>query len=209
MAQPSNITRSGNVEGTDARSNRWRGAGFAAVLVAAAILFGASPAAAQCGNDPGNDYLAAATPVPGCTNVPADIDCAGDVDYYSFVAPNSGLFTFLTSGSMDTVMKLYDPNGVVIEENDDGGQNHNARIDETLTVGVTYKVAVNDWGNDDIGAYQLEITGCAQSPSYIKVSGSMNFYDLCIQRVPLQATCPGYQELVWFTVPGSFEYKFG
>ncbi|RLE33517.1 MAG: hypothetical protein DRJ61_07090, partial [Acidobacteria bacterium] len=113
-----------------------------------------------CGNDPGNDNLADATPLSGCGSTPAAIDCTGDLDYYWLTAPNSGSFTFETTGSIDTELRLYDSNGDSIATDDDGGAGSNARIVYTLTSGQKYSVAVNEYNNDDTGDYTLVVSGC-------------------------------------------------
>ena len=118
-------------------------------------------AEAQCGNDPGNDSLAEATPLSGCGSTPAAIDCLGDLDYYWLNAPNSGSFTFETTGGTDTELRLYDLNGDTIDSDDDSGDGSNAKIVYTLVGGQKYSVAVNEYNYNDTGDYTLVISGCA------------------------------------------------
>ncbi|MEN8162921.1 MAG: PPC domain-containing protein [Acidobacteriota bacterium] len=113
-----------------------------------------------CGDDPGNDNLAVATALSGCGSTPAAIDCAGDLDYYWFNAPNGGSFTFETTGSTDTELRLYDSNGDAVASDDDSGADHNARIVYTLIDGQKYSIAVNEYANDGTGDYTLVISGC-------------------------------------------------
>ncbi|NOZ94990.1 MAG: hypothetical protein GXP47_09680, partial [Acidobacteria bacterium] len=114
-----------------------------------------------CGSDPGNDYLASATPLSGCGSTPAAIDCTGDLDYYWLTAPGSGSFTFETTGATDTELRLYDSNGDAIASDDDSGSGSNARIVYTLVAGQKYSVAVNEYGNDGTGDYTLVVSGCS------------------------------------------------
>ena len=116
----------------------------------------------SCGNDPGNDYLASATPLDGCGSTPAAVDCVGDVDFYWLEAPISGEFVIDTTGDTDTELRLYDHNGDVIATDNDSGQGHNARIIHTLSAGQRYSVAVNESLDDATGDYTLEIIGCDQ-----------------------------------------------
>ncbi len=114
-----------------------------------------------CGDDPGDDNLADFTNINGCGTTTAAIDCAGDLDYYGFVAATPGSYTFATTGSLDTELRFYDANGDVITTDDNSGTGNNASITWTLTNGVRYYVAVNEKGYDDTGSYNLEISGCS------------------------------------------------
>ena len=60
----------------------------ALILGIVLMVLPAVQAEAQCGSDPGNDNLAAATFLSGCGTTSAAIDCVGDLDYYWFNAPN-------------------------------------------------------------------------------------------------------------------------
>ena len=123
-----------------------------------------------------NNSEANATSWPAGCDFDITVSPAGDVDFYAFNASNSSVRASI----------IFNPAHGAIQLFLDG-----VEATQTTTLG---------------DRTQLEITGCAQSPSFIKVTGDMNFYDICIQQVPLQPTCPGYQQLTWFSGGGSFEF---
>lgn len=53
----------------------------------------------------------------------------------------------------------------------------------------------------------LTIAGCGLSPSKVRVQGDANYYSLCIQRIPLQEGCEGYQPWITFTGSGMFHFR--
>jgi len=116
---------------------------------------------AGCGADPGNDTWFTATDLNGaCGLTTAAFDCSGDLDYYRFVAPSSGDFTFETTSNLDTEIRLLEDDGEVIGYDDDGGFNQNAQLIKTLSQGTTYFVQLNEYGNDGTGPYDLTVAGC-------------------------------------------------
>ncbi len=80
----------------------------------------------------------------------------GDVDWVQFEVQNEGRYLIKTEGELDTYMELYDGNGNMIEENDDG-EDYNAMIERHLTPGKYYlKVyPYSSVGPDDI--YELSV----------------------------------------------------
>ncbi len=165
-----------------------------------------------CGNDPGNDTLADATPLSGCGTTSAAIDCAGDLDYYWLTAPNSGSFTFETTGSIDTELRLYDANGDAIASDDDSGTDHNARIVYTLTAGAKYSVAVNEYGNDGTGAYDLVISGCSSGtcgndPGNDNYQAATNLGSSC-GTTSAAIDCAGDIDFYSFTAPSTGNFTF-
>ncbi len=69
----------------------------------------------------------------------------GDEDWVSFTISSEGYYTVYTSGDLDTYMELYDGDGNLLEENDDG-DDYNATIERRFTAG-TYFVKVTPYGN--------------------------------------------------------------
>lgn len=53
----------------------------------------------------------------------------------------------------------------------------------------------------------LSITACGTSPSYVQVQGQPNFYDICVQKVPLASGCPAYVPWTTFAGSGAFDYR--
>ena len=82
------------------------------------------------------------------------IDEAGDVDWFRVGATESGTLTAYTTGSLDTVGRLYDSAGSQLTSNDDGGQGRNFRIEREVNAG-TYFVSVEAWDENAIGSYTL------------------------------------------------------
>lgn len=61
----------------------------------------------------------------------------GDEDWVQFDVQTEGRYLIKTEGELDTYMELYDGNGNMVEENDDG-EDYNAMIERNLTVGKYY-----------------------------------------------------------------------
>ncbi len=52
----------------------------------------------------------------------------------------------------------------------------------------------------------IRITGCGKSPSYVKVQGQPNFYNICVTKATLQPSCPGYIAPDTLKGSGTFTY---
>jgi len=63
---------------------------------------------------------------------------ADDVDWFRIQVPDGMTVIMETSGEHDSVMKLLDIEGNLIGEDDDGGENNNARIQRFLQQGTYY-----------------------------------------------------------------------
>jgi hypothetical protein len=63
---------------------------------------------------------------------------AGDVDWIRFALPSSKTVVIETGGNTDTIMVLIDSEGNVVAEDDDSGNDNNARIQRYLPIGVYY-----------------------------------------------------------------------
>jgi len=80
----------------------------------------------------------------------------GDTDWVQFEVENEGRYLIKTQGNLDTYIELYNGNGDLVEENDDG-DDYNAMIERFLTPG-TYYINVYPYGSsgsDDI--YELSV----------------------------------------------------
>lgn len=68
----------------------------------------------------------------------------GDVDYYSFnLAANTSLIAEIKTGSLDTVMGLFDPNGNLVTVDDDSGPGLLSKIIYPVPTGGKYTLAVS------------------------------------------------------------------
>jgi hypothetical protein len=74
----------------------------------------------------------------------ADFD---STDWFSFTISQAGTYAIGTTGGMDTVIVLYDGNGVELDSNDDGGRDMNALIESRLERG-SYYAEVTQYGSD-------------------------------------------------------------
>ena len=79
----------------------------------------------------------------------------GDEDYFLLVPVKSGRIVIETTGRTDTFMEIYDADDRddVLDENDDGGNNYNARIRYVVEQGIRYIVKVRGFGASDTGNY--------------------------------------------------------
>ena len=83
------------------------------------------------------------------------IDPAGDVDWFRFAeVTESGTLTVYTTGSLDTLGRLYDAAGNQLTDNDDGGEDTNFRIERDVDAG-TYFVSVEAFDESATGDYTL------------------------------------------------------
>ena len=61
----------------------------------------------------------------------------------------------LMSGEFDAYLKLYDPDGRILAEDDDGGGDLNARLVFTLPRDGVYRALATSYQRQGIGAYTL------------------------------------------------------
>jgi hypothetical protein len=128
-------------------------------------------------NEP-NDTVAQATVLSGCDYTGLiNIQNASDVDYYKIEALGYSVNTRIS----------FDPNEGNLDLFLDGVQATSS--------------------TDDGSTKTVEIIGCGKSPSYVKVQGQPNFYNICINRVSAQEGCPGYIDLIPFVGSGTFHFR--
>jgi len=78
----------------------------------------------------------------------------GFENYYLIVPAVSGRVTIETTGRTDTYMELYDADTrELLDQNDDGGTNYNARIRFSAAAGGRYIVMVKGYSSNTTGAY--------------------------------------------------------
>ena len=75
-------------------------------------------------------------------------------DYFLLVPSANGRVTVETTGRTDTYMELYDANTrELLDQNDDGGNNYNARIRLNALEGERYMIVVRGFSSNTSGAY--------------------------------------------------------
>lgn len=85
----------------------------------------------------------------------ASIDTGGEYVYFVFTAPASGTYTFASTGSFDTYGYLYDSMQNQISSDDDGGDNYNFLISETLSEGEMVYVKVKMYSGSATGTFNV------------------------------------------------------
>lgn len=94
----------------------------------------------------------------------AGIGQAGEQDLYHFTAANPGVYTIETRGPTDLIMSLYGPNSTttLIAEDDDSGQDRNARIVVNLSTAGKYYVQVRHYNlSSGTGDYRIMVSRTA------------------------------------------------
>ncbi|MCL2267042.1 MAG: PPC domain-containing protein, partial [Treponema sp.] len=78
----------------------------------------------------------------------------GFPDYFLIIPEISGRVTAETTGRTDTFMELYEADTRhLLDENDDGGTNYNARITFTASAGERYIIVVKGFSSNTTGNY--------------------------------------------------------
>jgi len=102
----------------------------------------------------------------------ASIGQPGETDMYRFVVLAAGTFTIQTQGTTDVVMSLFGPNNLaaLVTEDDDSGEELNARIVSTLSAG-TYYVRIRHYYPSSTGNYRISVQGGPLPIPEIPVNG--------------------------------------
>jgi serine protease Do len=79
----------------------------------------------------------------------------GEEQWFSLQAPAAGYVIVETSGSTDTYLEAYDASNNLIDENDDGGEDTNARLDIFVEEGRTYLFKLRGYDEDTSGSYRI------------------------------------------------------
>ena len=82
------------------------------------------------------------------------ISVSGEKDVYEFIANQTGLYTFFTTGSLNTYGTLYSANYSTLGENDNSGASSNFRLTTNLLNGQTYYLEVRHYSTGT-GGYTL------------------------------------------------------
>ena len=105
--------------------------------------------------DDHGDERASATVVEAGSDTEGMLE-SDDVDYFRVVVSTPGTLEVYTGGGIDTVGRLEDIDGTVLDTNDDGGAGTNFRISEDVSAG-TYFVWVAGYSSRVTGDYTLHV----------------------------------------------------
>jgi hypothetical protein len=86
--------------------------------------------------------------------VPAHL-YAGEEYWYSVRPSGTGFLTVETTGGVDTYLEAYDASHNLIDENDDGGEEANARLDLFVESGKTYLFMLMGYDENETGPYSI------------------------------------------------------
>jgi len=75
--------------------------------------------------------------------------------WYSVRASETGLVVVETAGEIDTYLEAYDSSRTLIDEDDDGGEEYNARIEIFAQAGRTYLFKLRGYGEDESGPFEI------------------------------------------------------
>ena len=77
-----------------------------------------------------------------------------DEDHFLIVPARSGRIIAETTGRIDTFMQIFDADSKdLLDENDDGGQNYNARVRYNVETGNRYMILVRGYSSSVTGSY--------------------------------------------------------
>jgi tyrosinase len=98
----------------------------------------------------------------------------GEVDLYRFTLAAAGRYIIETEGPTDVLMSLFGPNSqtTLVTEDDDSGQDRNARIVSNLSAGA-YFVRIRHFETTGTGTYGISVRADAAQPTIpeIQVNG--------------------------------------
>jgi len=126
-------------------SNKTRGFAVIAVM----FLFIPGCLFAQNSKDPMNPWKLSAG-----SWIPAHL-YAGEEYWYSVTSSGAGFLTVETTGSVDTCLEAYDASRRLIDEDDDGGEGANAKIELFVESGKTYLFLLRGYDENETGPYSI------------------------------------------------------
>lgn len=94
----------------------------------------------------------------------------GEVDLYRFTVVSAGMYIIETEGPTDVVMSIFGPNSrtALVTEDDDSGQDTNARIASNLSAG-TYFVQIRHFQTAGTGNYGVSVRADAAQPAIAEI----------------------------------------
>jgi len=79
----------------------------------------------------------------------------GDAQWFNFRPTATGFLTVETTGDTDTYLEAYDSSGNLIMENDDGGEDFNAKIWIFITANQTYRFKLRGYSDSVSGPFVI------------------------------------------------------
>ena len=109
-------------------------------------------------DDDHGDTRADATPIINGSSTTAKIDPSNDVDYFAIEVMGTGALTASTTGSVNTIGKIFDSDGKKLAEHDNihRGSNHNFRVAYDVVTAGTYYIEVSSY-RASMGEYTLMV----------------------------------------------------
>jgi len=80
---------------------------------------------------------------------------SGQRQLYSIRTTQAGLYTVETTGNIDTYLEAYDSSYNLIDSNDDGGEDYNARVDVFAESNKVYYFVLRGYSSDESGPYRV------------------------------------------------------
>lgn len=104
-------------------------------------------------------------------SVTSELETVGDTDWIRIELSAGDEITISLFGSgnnpvLDTYLRLYDANGVLVSLNDDGGAGYNSLLRFEAVADGTYYIEVDSYNNQYTGQYTLEVTETVPLPVY-------------------------------------------
>ena len=97
----------------------------------------------------------------------------GQAPYCAFTPAETGVYAFFSTADEDTYAELYDADGGYITYNDEGGENNNFRIEQSLNGGSTYYLQVRFYSSYRTGDIPVTVVKKPAATSMtIQFSGS-------------------------------------
>ncbi len=131
------------------------------VVTAASDVADGEDSVVYAGVDIAGDSSTTASIAVG-SSLTSDLSAPGDIDWIrlDLDAGDEISISLFGSGSnalSDPYLRLYDANGNLIAENDDGGQGYNSLLRFASTTGGTYYIEVDSWNSYYAGQYTVEV----------------------------------------------------
>jgi hypothetical protein len=98
--------------------------------------------------------------IPQATELRLDAQLAGNINvggsyWYRVRATQAGFLVVETRGNTDTFLEAYDESYNLIDKNDDGGEDYNARVKLFAETGRTYLFRLRGYSDEESGPYRI------------------------------------------------------
>ena len=122
---------------------------------------------------------------------------------YNVSFATGGTKLFQTFGSKDTMLYLYDENGVLLDSDDDSGYSWNALLSYNVTAGVKYIVKVKFYSSSQSGDVKLAIMPTATYSTYESTLSCTTNCGASMRTLALNNV-----DLLRYTVPSTMTVTF-